>query len=264
MSYPAAARLGPRRRYSRERPWEPLSNDEWAVLAPFLHRAAEAEAGVEARGRTYGRAAPRRPRRPCPTPRRPPRPRPAREARRHLLARRQHPPRPRPASLGQAPARLRQARHRLPPVPPLGEARPLDQTPRSAGRSPPPWAHDPRPLGELDLPHVPPRLAPLGRARHGAGPAPGLPLGAPWPLLAAARPRFVRTGLFQAPRRHAPRPPARPPRPPERLPALLQEAARHHRRPKVHPASSGTAIKASHQHILMLRSNLLATVPEPW
>ena len=44
MSYPAAARLGPRRRYSPERPWEPLSNDEWAVLAPFLHRAAEAEA----------------------------------------------------------------------------------------------------------------------------------------------------------------------------------------------------------------------------
>ena len=46
MSYPAAAtaRLGPHRRYSPERPWEPLSNDEWAVLAPFLHRAAEAEA----------------------------------------------------------------------------------------------------------------------------------------------------------------------------------------------------------------------------
>jgi transposase len=31
------------RRYSPERSWEPLSNDEWAVLAPFLHRAAEAE-----------------------------------------------------------------------------------------------------------------------------------------------------------------------------------------------------------------------------
>jgi transposase len=37
-------RLNPRRRYSPERAWEPLSDDEWAVLAPFLHRAAEAEA----------------------------------------------------------------------------------------------------------------------------------------------------------------------------------------------------------------------------
>jgi transposase len=39
--------LGHHRRYSPERSWEPLSDDEWAVLAPFLHRAAEA--GTEAR-----------------------------------------------------------------------------------------------------------------------------------------------------------------------------------------------------------------------
>jgi transposase len=36
---PPAHRL-PRRRYSRPRPWEPLSDDEWAVLAPFVLRAA--------------------------------------------------------------------------------------------------------------------------------------------------------------------------------------------------------------------------------
>ena len=40
----AAPRLGRNRRYSPERAWEPLSDDEWAVLSPFLHRAAEAEA----------------------------------------------------------------------------------------------------------------------------------------------------------------------------------------------------------------------------
>ena len=36
-------RFGHHRRYSPERNWEPLSNDEWAVLSPFLYRAAEAE-----------------------------------------------------------------------------------------------------------------------------------------------------------------------------------------------------------------------------
>ena len=32
----------PRRRYSPERAWAPLSDDEWAVLAPFVLRSAEA------------------------------------------------------------------------------------------------------------------------------------------------------------------------------------------------------------------------------
>ena len=36
-------RFGHHRRYSPERNWEPLSDTEWAVLAPFLFRAAEAE-----------------------------------------------------------------------------------------------------------------------------------------------------------------------------------------------------------------------------
>ena len=40
----AAPRLGRDRRYSPERPWEKLSDDEWSVLSPFLHRAAEREA----------------------------------------------------------------------------------------------------------------------------------------------------------------------------------------------------------------------------
>ncbi len=31
-------RLDPRRRSSPQRPWEPLSDDEWAVLSPFLFR----------------------------------------------------------------------------------------------------------------------------------------------------------------------------------------------------------------------------------
>jgi transposase len=34
--------LNPRRRYSPERNREPLSESEWAVLSPFLFRAAEA------------------------------------------------------------------------------------------------------------------------------------------------------------------------------------------------------------------------------
>ena len=42
--YPLTTRLGAGRRYSPERAWEPLSDDEWAVLSPFLHRAAEREA----------------------------------------------------------------------------------------------------------------------------------------------------------------------------------------------------------------------------
>ena len=36
-------RFGHHRRYSPERNWEPLSDTEWAVLSPFLFRAAEAE-----------------------------------------------------------------------------------------------------------------------------------------------------------------------------------------------------------------------------
>jgi transposase len=35
-------RFGHHRRYSPERNWEPLSDTEWAVLAPFVFRAAEA------------------------------------------------------------------------------------------------------------------------------------------------------------------------------------------------------------------------------
>ena len=42
--YPLTTRLGAGRGYSPERVWEPLSDDEWAVLSPFLHRAAEREA----------------------------------------------------------------------------------------------------------------------------------------------------------------------------------------------------------------------------
>ncbi len=34
-------RLNLSRRYSPERPWAPLSDDEWAVLSPFVHRAAD-------------------------------------------------------------------------------------------------------------------------------------------------------------------------------------------------------------------------------
>ena len=40
-------RFGHHRRYSPERTWEPLSDTEWAVLAPFAFRAAEA--GMETR-----------------------------------------------------------------------------------------------------------------------------------------------------------------------------------------------------------------------
>ena len=35
-------RLGRHRRYSPERDWEPLSDDEWAALSPFVFRAADA------------------------------------------------------------------------------------------------------------------------------------------------------------------------------------------------------------------------------
>jgi transposase len=40
-------RFGHHRRYSPERNWQPLSDTEWAVLSPFLFRAAEAEAEAE-------------------------------------------------------------------------------------------------------------------------------------------------------------------------------------------------------------------------
>ena len=168
MSYPAAARLGPRRRYSPERPWEPLSNDEWAVLAPFLHRAAEAEAE---RKREDELTAAQHPDAPA-VPARRPAGRPVRDPRARLdaifwLAAHTLPGRA-PPPWAALPPELRQARHRLPPVPPLGQARPLDQAPRSAGRPAPPRHHHPPPPGKLDLPHLPPRLAPLRRARHGA------------------------------------------------------------------------------------------------
>ena len=235
-------RFGHHRRYSPERNWEPLSDTEWAVLAPFLFRAAEAEmqtrreAAIEAA--QHPDAPPFRDRRPAGRPVRDPRA----AARRHLLARRPHPARPRAPALGRPPARVRQARHRFPPVPPLGQGRASGPSSSGARRPRPPRHHHPPPPGELDLPHLPPRLALARRARHGARPAPRLPFGAPRPLLAAARPRFVRTGLFQAPRRHAPRPRAWLARPPEGLPAQLQEAAGHRRRPTIHPALPGAAM----------------------
>src|SRR5687767_13688514 len=51
MSYPTT-RLG-RRRYSPERAWDPLSDAEWAVLSPFVFRAADAAGRPvrDARGR---------------------------------------------------------------------------------------------------------------------------------------------------------------------------------------------------------------------
>ena len=35
-------RLGRHRRYSPERAWAPLTDDEWAVLSPFVFRSADA------------------------------------------------------------------------------------------------------------------------------------------------------------------------------------------------------------------------------
>jgi transposase len=56
MSY-STTRLGRHRRYSPERAWEPLSDDEWAVLAPFVFRAAETGAEAEAALATTAAAA---------------------------------------------------------------------------------------------------------------------------------------------------------------------------------------------------------------
>ena len=53
-------RFGHHRRYSPERNWEPLSDTEWAVLAPFLFRAAEAEMQTRREADIRGRPAPRR------------------------------------------------------------------------------------------------------------------------------------------------------------------------------------------------------------
>ena len=70
-------RFGHHRRYSPERIWEPLSDDEWAVLAPFVFRAAEAgmetrrEAAIEAA--QHPDAPPFRDRRPAGRPVRDPR-----------------------------------------------------------------------------------------------------------------------------------------------------------------------------------------------
>ena len=156
----------------------------------------------------------------------PPRPRPARAPGRHLLDRRPHPARPRAAALARAPGALRQARHRVAPVPPLGapglwtkllEALADDHRPgiavlrrleswicRAYRRA---W----RLLGVEGM-ALARRLGFLSALAR--------------PLLAAARPRFVRTGLPQAPHRHAPRPRGRLARPPEGVPRLLPPPAR--------------------------------------
>ena len=127
-------RFGHHRRYSPERPWEKLSDDEWAVLSPFLHRAAEAEAErkreAEIAAAQHPDAPPLRDRRPAGRPIRDPR---ARLDAIFWLAAHTLPGRAPPPWAALPPA-LRQARHRLPPVPPLGQAGPLDQAPRSPGR----------------------------------------------------------------------------------------------------------------------------------
>ena len=61
-------RLGHHRRYSPERASEPLSDTEWAVLSPFVFRAAETEAEAERRPRRASRSA-RGPGRPVRDPR---------------------------------------------------------------------------------------------------------------------------------------------------------------------------------------------------
>ena len=114
--------LGRHRRYSPPRPWAPLSDDEWAVLAPFLHRAAEREA--EQRREAEMRAA-QHPDAPV-LPARRSAGRPIRDPRARLDAVSGSPPtrgrarRPRP---GRRSRPARQARHRLPPVPPLGQGK---------------------------------------------------------------------------------------------------------------------------------------------
>ena len=40
-----------RARYSPQRPWEPLSDDEWAVLSPFVHRHTAGRPVRDPRGR---------------------------------------------------------------------------------------------------------------------------------------------------------------------------------------------------------------------
>ncbi len=60
--YPTAAtRLGRHRRYSPERAWEPLSDDEWAVLAPFVLRSADGEAERGRRAELEAATAPNAP-----------------------------------------------------------------------------------------------------------------------------------------------------------------------------------------------------------
>ena len=144
-------RFGHHRRYSPERTWEPLSDTEWAVLSPFLFRAAEAEIATRREAALAAAQHPTR-RPPRAPPRRPPRARPARAPRRHLLDGRQHPTRPRAPALARPAARVRQARHRLAPVPPLGPPGPLDQPAPGARRRRPPRHRRPAPPGELDLP----------------------------------------------------------------------------------------------------------------
>ena len=122
-----------------------------------------------ARGRHRGRPAPRRTTRPRAPPRRPPDPRPLHQARRHLLARRPHPcpaaapppwaaPRP---SFGKPDTVSRQFRRWAGPASGPAPRALADPDQPSITILPPP--------GELDLPHLPPRLAPLGRARLALG-----------------------------------------------------------------------------------------------
>ena len=161
------------------------------------------------------------------------------------------PPTPRPAARPRpgtpASRALRQARHRLAPVPPLGPPGPLDPPARSAGRRRPPRHRRPPPPGELDLPRLPPRLAPPRRARawrcaRRLGFLSAL-RGPSWLL---PDPDLSEQVFSQAPRRDAPRPRARLARPPGRAScAAYRRLLAHRRRPPLHPALPGAAMNGS-------------------
>ena len=175
--YPLTTRLGAGRGYSPERVWEPLSDDEWAVLSPVLHRAAEREAERRRAAEIHGR------------------PRPTSPALREPAARPAGPS----ASRGQRlDAVFWLAAHTLPgprPRPPGPRFRPSSASPTPSPASSaagPSRASGPSFLQALADAHYPGlailrrleswvcrafrrawRL--LGRGRHGPGPAPRLP-----------------------------------------------------------------------------------------